>query len=252
MNYIFIRDNFFIRNLILRVHKRQEKGVAICMRIAILRLMQLIPLLTDTLFIERSSIIFDDGTVTKSNIDIASWVTVSYLFVPRNDGNYVRNFSIRENAKFTGGWVFLWTNMVQEMSVNILWDNTSATLSLLSLIQDNTKIEVDGIGKVSPGCQNVYLRVDQVNILLGEKSIVRGRPVLEVATDSITGWHSCKIHKISGDAFFYLQSHGIDASTAEGMLLSAEVRKHTNIIGEEGEEIGEALLNSLLLRKSSL
>ena len=46
-------------------------------------------------------------------------------------------------------------------------------------------IELDGIGKATTGCENVKLRVDQTNILLGSGAKVKGRPVLEVATDSI-------------------------------------------------------------------
>ena len=56
---------------------------------------------------------------------------------------------------------------------------------ILGLAQEDSLIELDGVGKASPGCENVKLRVDQTNILLGKSAKVRGRPVLEVATDSI-------------------------------------------------------------------
>ena len=89
------------------------------------------------------------------------------------------------------------------------------------------------------------LRVDQNNILLGEGARVRGRPVLEVATDSIEGGHSCCIHRISSDSVFYLASHGIDPSTAEGMLIEGEIRKITDLLEEGGEEVKERVLESI-------
>lgn len=90
------------------------------------------------------------------------------------------------------------------------------------------------------------LRIDQTNILLGTNARVKGRPVLEVATDSIEGGHSCRIHRISGDSLFYLQSHGIDVSTAEGMLLEAEIDRHVSIIGEVGEGVKEEILERIV------
>ncbi len=56
--------------------------------------------------------------------------------------------------------------MVQQMSVNIHGNDISATLNLLALIQDNARIEIDGIGRVDQGSENIFLRVDQTNILL--------------------------------------------------------------------------------------
>ena len=161
----------------------------------------------------------------------------------------MRRFTIEEGAVFRGAGIALWANMVLEMSVNIEWSESEASLQLLGLATSWSMIELDGIGKATTGCENVKLRVDQTNILLGSGAKVKGRPVLEVATDSIEWWHSCRIHRISGDALFYLQSHGIDASTAEGMLLEAEIHRCTDLLGEEGEWVKEEVIAKLKLKQ---
>lgn len=75
--------------------------------------------------------------------------------------------------------------MVLELTVSIEGSHADGSLDLLALARDGSNIEIDGIGRVRPGSSEVKLRVDQNNILLGEGSRVRGRPVLEVATNSI-------------------------------------------------------------------
>jgi Fe-S cluster assembly scaffold protein SufB len=75
--------------------------------------------------------------------------------------------------------------MVQKVSVILSGKKISATLNLLSLVRDHASLSIDGIGRVEQGSEDIFLRVDQTNILLGENVKVRGRPVLEIETDSI-------------------------------------------------------------------
>ncbi|MBP9811915.1 SufD family Fe-S cluster assembly protein [Candidatus Gracilibacteria bacterium] len=128
------------------------------------------------------------------------------------------------------------------MTVSIIGSKSEASLELLALARDNSVLEIDGIGKVAPGCENVKLRVDQTNILLGEGARVRGRPVLEIETDSIEGGHSCKIQQVSKEKLFYLESHGIDADTAEGMLLEGEIAHHLRIVDKWNDGMKEDIL----------
>ena len=189
--------------------------------------------------------ILDRGEEEIREIRIGKWECLKYLLYPSVDGKYMRRFTIEEGAVFRGAGIALWANMVLEMSINIVWSGSEASLKLLGLAQSDTTIELDGIGKVSPGCENVNLRIDQTNILLGTWARVKGRPVLEVATDSIEWGHSCRIHRISGDALFYLQSHGIDAATSEGMLLEAEISRHIAVMEWTDEYLKAEILEKI-------
>jgi Fe-S cluster assembly scaffold protein SufB len=135
------------------------------------------------------------------------------------------------------------------MSVFIEWSGAEGSLLILWLAQSGSNITLDWVGKAAPWCQDVKLRIDQTNILLGNNAKVKGRPVLEVATDSIEWGHSCRIHRISWEALFYLESHGIDSQTAEGMLLEAEIHRCTDLLEERGDEVKGEVLEKLWLEK---
>jgi len=142
-------------------------------------------------------------------------VKLQYLLLPSVATQNTRTFHIQSDATFIGAGVYYHADMVQKLSVILDGKNISADLKLLTLLRDNARISVDGIGRVEKGSEDIHLRVDQTNILLGKNISIQGRPVLEIETDSIEGGHSNRTHRISGEALFYLQSHGIDASTAE-------------------------------------
>ncbi len=189
--------------------------------------------------------ILDQGDDLFREIRIRKWECLKYLILPQQDGKYERKFIVEEWAIFRGAAIVIWSNIVLKMSVSIEWSDSEASLSLLGLATSGVSIEIDGVGRALPGCENVKLRVDQTNILLGNNARMRGRPVLEVATDSIEGWHSCRIHRISGDTLFYLQSHGIDAETAEGMLLEAEIHRCTDLLEEKGDDTKKEVLERI-------
>lgn len=190
--------------------------------------------------------IFDRWDVSSLSFNIGKNECQKYLFVPEVEGVYERHFCLEEWAVFRWGAIVLWANMVLKMFVSIQWSNSEASLQLLWLAKWWSNIEIDGIWIVKNGCEWVKLRVDQTNILLGKGAKVRGRPVLEVGTDSIEWWHSCKVHEISGEKLFYLESHGIDTKTAEQMLLEWEIMNHLMIISTDYENIRTNILWRLL------
>ncbi len=195
---------------------------------------------------KKETIIFDTGDLPTREIRIGKWEELSYLLFPKNEGKYSIHFFLEEWSTLHGAGIATWANMVLEMSVFVEWSETDASLQLLGLATDHSIIELDGIGNVSAWCENVKLRIDQSNILLGNGAKVKGRPVLEVATDSIEWGHSCRIHRISGEALFYLETRGIDASTAEWMLLEAEIKRHISVIGKKWEGVKEEVLERIV------
>ena len=189
--------------------------------------------------------IIDTGETMNRTLEIGKNECQKYVFIPENDGIYERHFILREGSIFRGGAIVLWANMVLKMYVSIEWSSAEGSLQLLGLAKSWSNIEIDGVGRVLPGAQNVKLRIDQTNILLGIGARVRWKPVLEVETDSVEWGHSCKVHRISWDNLFYLESHGIDAKTAEWILLEGEIRKHMNIVDRENEVYIEKILEDI-------
>jgi SUF system FeS cluster assembly, SufBD len=190
--------------------------------------------------------VLDTGNEAQVTYHIGKGECLKYVFVPENDGVYERHFILTTGAVFRWGAIILWSNMVLKMSVSIEGSHSEASLQLLGLAKSHTNIEIDGLGNVRTWSENVKLRVDQTNILLGKWARVRGRPVLEVATDSIEWGHSCKIHQISWEKLFYLESHGIEKKSAEQMLLEGEITNHLNIISLDNEIAKWKILSRLL------
>ncbi len=140
---------------------------------------------TSTLTITEDTIFFDDGMLPELTITVPQGLKLQYLIVPSQSTNNTRVFHIGNDATFIGAGVYYHTDMAQKLSVIVNGQDVKATLSLLSLLRDHARISVDGIGRVEKGSERIHLRVDQTNILLGTDISVRGRPVLEIETDSI-------------------------------------------------------------------
>lgn len=189
--------------------------------------------------------IFDTGESENLTIKIGKNECQKYVLVPEKDGVYERHFFLEEWSVFRGGAIILWTDMVLKMSVSVEWSDSEASIQLLWLATSWSNIEIDGLWIVKNGCKWVKLRVDQTNILLGNGARVRWRPVLEVGTDSIEWWHSCKVHQIAWEKLFYLESHGLDTKTAEQMLLEWEIMNHLTIIRADYDSIRESVLSRL-------
>lgn len=101
---------------------------------------------------------------------------------------------------------------------------------------NNTSISIEAIARVSKPYRHISTRVDQTNILLGTGARVRGVPRLEIATDDIEGGHSCKIHRLGGEALFYLTTRGLSEQSAETLLLNSEILRHIRTIERDKRE----------------
>jgi len=123
-----------------------------------------------------------------------------------------------------------------DITTDICGNNVTSTLSILWLASNGSDISACGVAKVDNPFRHISTRVDQTNILIGEGARVRWVPKLEISTDDIEWWHSCKIHRLGGDILFYLESHGLSASNAEALLLNAEILKHLSTLATEEEK----------------
>ena len=174
-------------------------------------------------------------------------ISVQYTIIPTEWKKY-RHIQIGENVKFTGKWVLVQNTDLTIIS-DIVWDQAESHLEILSIAKANSNISVEGIARVEKPYRKVFTRVDQTNILIGENTFVRGVPRLEIATDDVEGGHSCKIHRLHGDALFYLESHGLDAEHAESFLLNSEILRHLDTLPDDAREEKCLGIHAILFRK---
>lgn len=197
--------------------------------------------------ISEDAHIVDLGTVENATIEIRKDITAHYTILS-STGKKHRHIKVADNSHFLGKGVIAENSDVTVIS-EVVGDGVEALLDILAIAKTDANISVEGVVRVAKPYRKINTRVDQVNILIGERSVVRGVPKLEVATNDIEGGHSCKIHRLHGDALFYLESHGLETENAESLLLNSEILKHLDTLPEEMraekcEEIQKKLLEN--------
>jgi SUF system FeS cluster assembly, SufBD len=194
--------------------------------------MQITPLTTSSLTLTADTVLLDLWEVECVEIIASPGISLSYVFLGERDGHYERRFILSEGVTFLGGAVIYGKDITYSATTDIRGDHVDAHLQILGLATDDAHLDIRGSSQVLSPYRQVRTRVDQNNIYIWHGGVVRGVPVLEIATDDIEWGHSCRMHRIAGEALFYLQSHGLDTTTAEWLLIDGELRRHTSVISD--------------------
>jgi Fe-S cluster assembly protein SufD len=88
------------------------------------------------------------------------------------------------------------------------------------------------------------------NIILSDSASVNTKPQLEIWADDVKCSHGCTTGQLDEEALFYLQSRGIDKTTAQSMLLDAFAGEVTDKI--PAESIRNAVSEMVRQKISSL
>lgn len=194
--------------------------------------MQFCEITSSELQVYEDTWILDRGNIPDANIWIKEGVTVHYTALPLDACEMRRVFYINSKSQFVGSALCVYDAHIHMVS-DICGDGASSQMNILALASARKKFSIEGIARVSKPYRSVYTRVDQTNILLGEDASVRGIPRLDIATDDIEGGHSCRIHRLGGEALFYLESRGLSQQHAETLLLNSEILRHLSTVPEE-------------------
>lgn len=193
-------------------------------------------------------VIIDHGDLPDQDIIVPQWAIYRYIFFPLKWGEYRRSIQIETGWTLDGSALIL-HDSTSTIVTEITGDHASSHFRTLAIAADNSRINIDGIAIVDKPYRHVEIRFDQTNILIGNNTQIRGIPRLQIATDDISGWHSCRIHRLSGDALIYLTSRGIPPQNAEELMLSGEIRSHLS--GLDDENSGKLIMKiEQLLRKT--
>ncbi len=192
--------------------------------------------------------LIDNGEIATAHITSEKNIKIHYTHIPQENCENIRYFSLAESVDFCGNSVIS-VNGKYIFTTEAIGDGVHSALNILGIASHEAHISAEGIAKVDKPYKQLNMRVDQTNILIGDKSIVRGVPRLEIATDDIEGGHSCKIHRLWGDSLFYLESHGMNAKDAEIFLLNSEILRHLNTLPEEDMEISCSSIHKNILKK---
>jgi hypothetical protein len=174
----------------------------------------------------------DRGDIQNLTIDIPDGVVCRYFFGPDATHTQIhRTYRIHSGASLDISGVVTGTHDIC-IDTHIVGDSAKSHVQILAIAGTGTDITLRGGGHTDAGVRSAHIVLDQTHILLGSSARVRGMPILDIATDDIQGGHSCRVYRIDEMKLFYLQSRGIDAQTAEHILLQSEIRRHVAILDD--------------------
>jgi Fe-S cluster assembly protein SufD len=101
------------------------------------------------------------------------------------------------------------------------------------VLDGNSKGVFNGKIFVRPHAQKTNAFQSNRNIALSPSSTINTKPQLEIWADDVKCSHGCTIGQLDEEAMFYLQSRGIDKTTAQAMMLYAFTAETLNTISNE-------------------
>ena len=87
------------------------------------------------------------------------------------------------------------------------------------ILDDQSRGVFHGRILVQPGAQKTDAKQTNKNLLLSDDATANTKPQLEIYADDVKCTHGATIGEMDDDAIFYLQTRGLDPSTARRMLL---------------------------------
>lgn len=114
------------------------------------------------------------------------------------------------------------TNQIQDAGAKMihLASNTSSKIVSKSISAGGGDATYRGLIHVVPTAENVRSRVECDALILDEKSISNTFPVMKIHNNTAVIEHEASAGKISEEKMFYLQSRGLNAEEAMGLVVS--------------------------------
>lgn len=209
-----------------------------------------------------------------TEIELHKYEKITVLDVGQNL-QQKRFFEVPESCVFT--YVFLWFEWKIDVEIILVGDNaeadvrallvgeanSSADLNMyvhiesshananmytLSLLQSGANLSVDGgviLWKSVIKSQGELL---EENILLGEDVRIKTLPLLDVHANDILASHAARIHRLSGEKLFYLQSKWISEKAAKEIFVESYVRKVFEKITAIDEKLAAEYISNCMQR----
>lgn len=98
---------------------------------------------------------------------------------------------------------------------------TVSNLRVGSVLSGDAKVIVRGLVRVEKGASGCVSRQKEETLLLSEYAEIDAVPMLEIENQDVRCSHAATVGRIDAEKMFYLMSRGIDAASAEAMLVEA-------------------------------
>lgn len=106
------------------------------------------------------------------------------------------------------------------VEINHQAPHTQSDMCYKGVLDQKTKAVFNGRLLVTPGAQRISAHQVNHTILLSNSAEMYSKPELEIYADDVKCKHGATTGQLDEDALFYLQSRGIDKTSAQAMLMA--------------------------------
>ena len=96
---------------------------------------------------------------------------------------------------------------------------------LIAIQEEQAELSLQGEINISENVEKVSGHLLEEVVLLWNASYTSLQPILNVASPDVQASHGAKVHRISPEKLFYMQSKGLDMNAATGMMIDAYLQQ---------------------------
>ena len=111
---------------------------------------------------------------------------------------------------------------------------TQCNMKTDGTVKDNTTKTYRGTIDMRKGCCGSKGNEMETTLLLSPQAVVKAAPIILCGEEDISAEHGSTIGKLSPEMLFYMNTRGIDQTTAEGLLTKAKISAASAGIEDEG------------------
>jgi len=170
-----------------------------------------------------------------------SKVTLNELFITNSNSLRRTNITLKGNGSkiYPNHAYFTYGNAKVDFKSEVTHygENSESDMKVKGIINESSSVITQGHVTIKPSAFNSNGYQQEDLILVGEKSIARPIPNLEIGNNEVKCSHGATVSNIDEETLFYLQSRGIRKHDAISLLLSSFLSPIMGLFtGEEKEK----------------
>ncbi len=195
----------------------------------------------DSIFI--SSVV--DSTIS---LDITNDINILVLHIEGSTKQEMKINILNKNAAVTIREVVLTNsknNYEKTVDINHNEKETTSDYKFFGFAIDDSKLEIKAKTKILKGMSGSDAS-QNIKVITDNKAIAKAEPGLFIDEFDVRASHGNSIGQVNEREMFYLESKGIDSSTARWMIIEGSIKSAIGILGEGVQtQIIEKLKSSL-------
>lgn len=204
----------------------------------------------DTITTSQTYIDIFDTIQWKKVIECDDGAELTYIAIVQWDSAI--DIEIQHNGSDSSSTIhvlYLWNswNTIQSSTESILnASSTNTTINMLTLLDEDASITVDGWVTINPGHLKVAGHLLEENLILAEKNCyISSLPRLNVQSNDVEASHWARIDRINELSLFYLTSKGISHQVASKLIVEWYLEQFFSLISDDTAEMKETILSTL-------